>query len=91
MLSIPCGLTGLEVRGEVEQAVEEVGGEGDTGEEEEEDEEWPSIPLFMSVREWRAASGPELPPVIGNNNNWPIYKIFGYNFRIKQVRKQRSC
>ena len=58
---MPCGLTGLEVRGEVEQAVEEVGGEGDTGEEEEE-EEWPSMALFMSVREWRAASGPELPP-----------------------------
>jgi hypothetical protein len=61
----------------VEQAVEEVGGEGDTGEEEEEEEEWPSIPLFMSVREWRAARGPELPPVTRNNNNWPIYKIFG--------------
>ncbi len=49
----------------MEQAVEEVGGEGDTGEEEEEEDEWPSIPLFMSVREWRAARGPELPPVTG--------------------------
>lgn len=61
ILSIPCGLIGLEdVKDDDddEHGVPCGGGEGDRPPEEAFEKPWLSIAVFMSVMLWRAARGP---------------------------------